>query len=130
MKDFINSQINIAEFKADQQLETLRQRYQKMAFEDAIRCTSPGKSSMDNKLLLLTYKRCWFRKSSLGALYEYTESESLEKWVNEQAELVQEESEKYLRLQKQNIEETIYKDLSFIVKTYNSLLSPHESHVY
>ena len=43
-----------------------------------------------------------------GALYEYTESESLEKWVNEQAELVQEESEKYLRLQKQNIEETIY----------------------
>ena len=43
-----------------------------------------------------------------GALYEYTESESLEKWVNEQAELVQEESEKYLRLQKQNIEEAIY----------------------
>ena len=58
MKDFINSQINIAELKADQQLETLRQKYQKMAFEDAIRCTSPGKSSMDNKLLLLTYKRC------------------------------------------------------------------------
>lgn len=80
MKDFINSQINIAELKADQQLETLRKRYQKMAFEDAIRCTSPG------------------------ALYEYTESESLEKWVNEQAELVQEESEKYLHLQKQNIE--------------------------
>ena len=44
MKDFINSQIDIAELKADQQLETLRQRYQKMAFEDAIRCTSPGKS--------------------------------------------------------------------------------------
>jgi len=44
MKDFINSQIDIAELKADQQLETLRQRYQKMAFEDAIRCTSPGKT--------------------------------------------------------------------------------------
>ena len=43
MKDFINSQIDIAELKADQQLEILRQKYQKMAFEDAIRCTSPGK---------------------------------------------------------------------------------------
>merc|ERR1712123_370578 len=79
MKSFILKQIETAKNDADKMLTALNAKHRENAFIEAMKNSTPG------------------------ALYEFRESEKLEKWVNEQTKFVEHESAVIDRLQKENL---------------------------
>jgi len=78
--EFIQKQIDTSRQEANDMIEELKKKYRDHAISDAIRCSSPG------------------------ALYEYRESEKLEKWEKQESSSVELQKKTVAKLQLENLE--------------------------